>query len=235
MAIYHFNQLPSTQSFVRTHPPLNYPLICRANSQTNGYGQRGDNWQSPENQLYFSFRFELPNEPHHYLGLTQQISVALAQTIDPTKKNIKLKWPNDLYLNQKKLAGILLETQPNNNHKTTAYLGIGLNINRQENNDFAYLSDIYSDWRIDIESIFQKIINQLIKTIQQFENKPYVNNEIWEQYDLFFNQTANLEKIGDAKLLGIDQKGRLIAIIKQEIQFLTQTRILTKANELPTN
>ncbi|MDF1824873.1 MAG: biotin--[acetyl-CoA-carboxylase] ligase [Verrucomicrobiales bacterium] len=105
--------------------------LIQADFQTGGRGRRGDKWEAPAgSNLLFSVALRLPDDraiwtrlPH----LTATIAGRAVESILPGEKVIEAKWPNDLMVGGKKLAGILVETvmvpEP------FAVVGIGLNVN----------------------------------------------------------------------------------------------------------
>ncbi len=102
-----------------------------ADSQTAGRGRRGRTWISPPGQnIYASYIVKQPIEP--IWNATRILSLGTLNVIDLFAPELKcsIKWPNDLYCNGKKLAGILCESHIGpNNRPDGAILGIGININ----------------------------------------------------------------------------------------------------------
>jgi BirA family biotin operon repressor/biotin-[acetyl-CoA-carboxylase] ligase len=106
-----------------------------AESQSAGRGRRGDAWLSPlSRDLLFSIllRPEAPME--HWPRLPQLAAVALCRAIDRLAPALgvepQIKWPNDIWLNGRKVAGLLVETRMSGAAKSSfAVLGIGLNVN----------------------------------------------------------------------------------------------------------
>ncbi len=105
--------------------------LAVAEHQTAGRGRRGDAWLAPNGKnLLFSVLLPLTIEKRYWTRIPQFIAWTMGRTIetviDPGLK-IEAKWPNDLYLEGKKLGGILIETslEPN----PVAVIGLGLNVN----------------------------------------------------------------------------------------------------------
>ena len=102
--------------------------ICMiADEQTSGIGRRGNKWVSPKGNIYISFsiKYDLPIENHFLFSAFTANSIVkfLSKYID---ENINIKWPNDIIINNKKIAGIMTEIVELNN---TPYIIIGLGIN----------------------------------------------------------------------------------------------------------
>jgi BirA family biotin operon repressor/biotin-[acetyl-CoA-carboxylase] ligase len=109
------------------HQGYSPPLAAIAKEQTAGRGQWGRTWQSPAGGLYLSLWLEtnLPaeNSSHFVLWSAWGIAHALVQHSIP----VQVKWPNDLLLKGKKLAGIKTESKISGGIITTAIIGVGIN------------------------------------------------------------------------------------------------------------
>lgn len=106
--------------------------ICCAEGQINGRGRFQRSWVSPffEN-IYCSLHFELAVCFERLASLSLVIGLALLNALNDfgIKDVIKIKWPNDLFWQNKKLGGILIETVAENNGYMKVIIGIGINVN----------------------------------------------------------------------------------------------------------
>jgi BirA family biotin operon repressor/biotin-[acetyl-CoA-carboxylase] ligase len=104
--------------------------VILADSQTQGKGRRGRTWHSEENVGIYLSTFLNPSLPQKQIAqITLVAGVALVQAINEfSQARAYLKWPNDVLLNEKKVAGILTENCRNNSHSGIV-LGIGINVN----------------------------------------------------------------------------------------------------------
>ncbi len=124
----------STNDHAKTLAKNGYPdgTLVWTHEQTSGRGRHGNQWVSSSGNLFMS----LVLRPHKNATLVGQLSfvtaVALAKTIEPllpTGSKVELKWPNDLMINEKKAAGILLETELNGVAPVNwVVVGVGVNI-----------------------------------------------------------------------------------------------------------
>lgn len=109
------------------HQGYHPPLAAIAREQTAGRGQWGRSWQSPPGGLYLSLWLEtnlpISHSPHLVLWSAWGIAHALIQHRIP----VQLKWPNDLLLKGKKLAGIKTENKVSRDKITAAIIGVGIN------------------------------------------------------------------------------------------------------------
>src|SRR6187399_674407 len=102
------------------------PVLLVAERQTAGRGRLGRAWQAaPGESLTFSLG--LPLAPADWSGLSLAVGVSLAESLHP---RVRLKWPNDLWLDERKLAGILIETASfgDGAGRRQAVIGVGINI-----------------------------------------------------------------------------------------------------------
>ena len=102
-------------------------LIISADRQTAGRGRLGRAWQSDDAALTFSIARSFPAELD-LSGLSLAVGCTVADVLDPGGERIRLKWPNDLFLDGAKLGGILIETVPLQGERRGVVIGIGLNL-----------------------------------------------------------------------------------------------------------
>lgn len=134
--IRYFDQLASTNSFalngLRHRAVTTGDCIC-CFTQTQGRGQRQKNWHSAAGQnLTFSVVVDLHFLPVARLfSLTQTIALSIADYVRTriTNQHVTIKWANDIYVDDRKIAGILIETQLRMNHSCVAVVGVGVNVN----------------------------------------------------------------------------------------------------------
>jgi len=103
------------------------PLLLSASRQTAGRGRLGRAWQSDDAALTFSAALVLPAELD-LSGLSLAVGCTVADALDAGGERIRLKWPNDLFLDGAKLGGILIETMPLPGQQRGVVIGIGLNL-----------------------------------------------------------------------------------------------------------
>ncbi|CAM3935193.1 biotin--[acetyl-CoA-carboxylase] ligase [Roseateles saccharophilus] len=103
------------------------PLLLSAARQTAGRGRLGRAWQSDDSALTFSVALPLPAELD-LSGLSLAVGCSVADVLDPAGQRIRLKWPNDLFLDGAKLGGILIEAVPLPAQLRGVVIGIGINL-----------------------------------------------------------------------------------------------------------
>ena len=127
-----FEELPSTMDLAAAKGREGAPegLVIIAERQTAGRGRLGRSWSSPKGGVWLSLLLR-PDLPPASLGLLSIcFGVAAAATISRmTQLPVKLKWPNDLMVNEKKLGGLLIESSITSGKVDFAALGLGINVN----------------------------------------------------------------------------------------------------------
>jgi BirA family biotin operon repressor/biotin-[acetyl-CoA-carboxylase] ligase len=115
----------NTELMRRARAGLAEPVLLVAERQTQGRGRLGRGWTSaPGDSLTFSLG--LPLAPADWAGLSLAVGVAIAEQLHP---RVQLKWPNDLWVDDRKLAGILIETAMAAAASAPRYAVIGVGIN----------------------------------------------------------------------------------------------------------
>ena len=107
----------------------NKNCIVLSDRQTAGKGRRGNFWHSPKGNIYCSISFNnlLDLKNHFIYSILVVVSIKMALEKFNAKK-IKFKWPNDIFFENKKFSGVILETHKTINDKNFMIVGIGINI-----------------------------------------------------------------------------------------------------------
>jgi BirA family biotin operon repressor/biotin-[acetyl-CoA-carboxylase] ligase len=110
------------------------PQALLAERQTAGRGRRGRTWLSPfGSNLYLSLAWSFPSWPARITTLPLAVAVAVARVIDAASvPEVGIKWPNDLHVDGRKLAGILIEPRGEAGGACRVVIGIGINVSMQE-------------------------------------------------------------------------------------------------------
>ena len=109
--------------------------VISTREQTAGIGQRGNCWNAePGKNITFSLVLKpvfLPMEDQYML--TKAVSLGIADWLSgilPHGQQVRIKWPNDIYVGDKKICGVLISTRVQRNRLATAIVGVGLNVNQ---------------------------------------------------------------------------------------------------------
>lgn len=114
--------------------PLAEGSIISADFQTSGRGQVGNSWFSSKGaNLLFSLLLYPKNiKAKHQFIISRIVSLALKRVLDRYMQNITIKWPNDIYWKNKKIAGILIENNLMGQYIDYTIIGVGLNVNEDD-------------------------------------------------------------------------------------------------------
>ena len=149
--------------------------------------------------------------------LNKAIALAVRNNIaNYTHKDVFVKWPNDIYIENKKVAGILIENAINSKGIESSVVGIGLNVNQKEfdNQLFKATSlNIELNQKLELSAVFENLLNTINAYYLRLVNKGYVviENEYIEhlyQYGQFCTYIYNNEKIA-AKIVGVNANGKI--------------------------
>jgi BirA family biotin operon repressor/biotin-[acetyl-CoA-carboxylase] ligase len=139
--------------------------VVITNNQTAGRGQRGNKWEAePGRNLTFSalLRPHFMNAKDQF-RLNMAVSVAIADAFSKIfETRVKLKWPNDIFLNGKKMGGILIENQLQGPYISSSVIGIGLNINQKAFHHAGAVSlSMVSGREYDLGDVFRLVIEHI--------------------------------------------------------------------------
>lgn len=130
MKIHRFDTIDSTNSFLKNLEEKTEYEVAIAKTQNSGRGRRGNNWSSEEGGAYFSFILKEREDVDisQYIKLPLVVGYSLLKTFEELEKEIKFqfKWTNDIYANDKKISGILVEKK-----NEDFIIGIGINLNNE--------------------------------------------------------------------------------------------------------
>jgi len=152
--------LPSTQLYLKEQlksKQLQAPIAVVADIQTQGIGSRNNEWISQEGNLFLSFALPLTELPNDLKLESASIYFAyiLKETLTAFGSKVILKWPNDFYIDDKKIGGMITTVVGN-----TLICGVGLNI-RDGGKEFAAL-DVKIDKNHLLELYFQNLEKKVL-------------------------------------------------------------------------
>ena len=186
-------------------------IIIIANEQTKGKGRFNRKWLSAKGGIYLSILLKEENiEKTKYLTFIAAISVVRA--IEKIAKiKTKIKWPNDVHINKKKLCGILTESILGNINYVV--VGVGINVNQEkfpkEIRDIAISLKIYLKKEIDKEKILGQFLKEFILLYDKYMYKKY--NEI---LNLFKKNCDTIGKNVKAVTLNKEVYGKAVDVDK---------------------
>ena len=228
----HLNSVDSTNSYLKHNYKSfqNYTFLS-TNSQTNGRGRMDRLWESEDSSnLLFSLLILDEKIINHY----KEISIVSAYTIlevlqDIGIKDVSIKWPNDVYVKDKKICGILLESVSKEKIECLI-IGVGLNVNQSQfNGDYLQTPTsiiLEKGQEENIEILKDKIYKKLIENIESIDKKDFYS--LIKTYDYLKDRDAyasiNNQKT-KVKVLGIDSDYSLIVEDGNEVFKLNSDEI----------
>ena len=199
--------------------------VILADSQTNGKGQRGNSWLSePCKNLLFTLIYTPDSlSALHQSKLNWLTSISLVKTLGKFNIEAKIKWPNDIFVHRKKIAGILIENQLLGENIHCSLIGIGMNVNQQNFGELVATS-IYNELNqfLSREILLHEIIDQMNEEFQKLTRSG--NYDIKSEYEsmLFqINETGFYEDHDgqfEGEIIGVKTNGFLLVKVNGEIR-----------------
>ncbi len=218
--------------------------ICLSEMQTAGRGRmtlsRHKSWCSPfGNNIYCSISWNYLGNQNSLMGLSIIAGLTVIELIESVyvednKNTLGIKWPNDIVINDKKVAGILTEIIGDPNGGCKVIIGFGINVWRNYNHDLlsAINKQIEQGWasiseyvileNITRNQMISNLINKFVVNYSRFMETGLCGFlEKWEKYDILKDKVVNIETPGLVKtgvVAGIDQQGALLVEVQGERQ-----------------
>lgn len=183
-----------------------------AEMQTEGRGRRGRKWVSPfAKNLYFSMLWNFYNGLSGLEGLSLVIGISIVQTLEKLGLvDVKLKWPNDILVDNRKLAGILLDVSGDPTGFCHVVIGVGLNVHMDAKQEVVieqpWISlDQVMPHKISRSALFVLLIDKLIENLHIYERSGFnYFIDAWKMYDAYFDKEV-IVTLGDKIILGVAQ------------------------------
>lgn len=213
-----YQKVLSTQNYVHDAIALGEEegLVVQALQQQGARGRHGNQWDAPIGNLYMSIllrpKCNLAQAGQLAFVIAVALSEALDEYIDPQKHKKTLKWPNDILVDNRKISGILLESDVRKNQLNAIVAGIGLNIFKAP--DFAVaLNDVAKD-PVYVNKVRDKFLDKLGATYALWQEKGFAPiHEAWlkQAHGLGNPITARLpDKSYKGIFKGLTDEGSLI-------------------------
>ncbi len=220
--IIRLKEVGSTNQYLREilkKEPLAEGSLVVVENQLSGKGQANNTWESEKGKnltcsmvLYPDF-IDIKNQ----FVISEMISLAIADMLSAFVENVRIKWPNDIYVGNKKITGILIENSISENVIESSIIGMGININQEiftsnAPNPVSLKQITKEDY--DLDMLLKKLIQHILDRYNQLiEGK---NKKIHQEYfnNLFRNNGYHLYKSQDvtfkAKIKAIKTSGHLV-------------------------
>lgn len=197
---YYFDKIPSTQDFafeiIKRKKNIN-PSVVICNTQSRGKGRKGYLWSSPKGGIWVSIFLESTLKLENLFLFVMIAAICICETIEKeTNLKPKVKWPNDVFVNGKKVAGILLDVETCiDNGKNKIIIGLGINTNNdlrltksklknKHHNHYQMttLKDEANKPDISNAHFLSRLLNNLSHHLSKIESDTFVNENILNNY-----------------------------------------------------
>jgi len=220
-----FDALPSTSEYlsevsrsVAAGDELRAQL-CVADWQTNGNGRRGKSWVTERGNITFSLLLPLAAAPAKLMGLSLVTGICVAESLDAlVGLSVKLKWPNDVLVNDQKLCGLLTELSTGTATTTRAVVGIGINYTapaKMEASDYQAVSvPMLMETPPKRADLISDVCARLLEAYGLFQAEGWsVFSTRWDRFDYLKGREVRVLS-GDgeerAMAVGVDEQGALL-------------------------
>lgn len=194
--------------------------VVTAKLQTSGKGQRGNVWQSEENQNFTFSIIYFPGNIHldRQFLLTQAISLGVYDYLSSICKKVKIKWPNDLYVSNHKIGGLLIENTIKGEFIAQTIIGVGLNINQKEFNiahhKITSLS-IENNEQYNLNEELNKLLTSVERRYLQWKGAQFALIKANYLEVLYLHQSWHIYQTNDGnyldgKIIGTNEIGQLL-------------------------
>lgn len=238
--IIRLDNTESTNTYAKSLKPENNdltPTVVYTDCQTCGRGQRGNTWESERGK---NLTFSLVLYPSwlsaaHQFELSMLVSIGIVNALRNhvvDHSRLKIKWPNDIYYDDKKVAGILIENSLSGQSIERSIVGIGLNVNQKE-----FVSDAPNPVSLynitgsetSLDEILDNVVGNILDMVEQYEYDPEVdelvylyNNMLWRndgREHLWRKEfEAKVDRVGaDGRLYLTDKDGNEQSFLFKEI------------------
>lgn len=223
----YFDTLDSTNNYAMSlvdDGMAQHGLVVWTKHQISGKGQRSKVWIDDENNLKFSLIVKPTIQPDHIFQLSMLVALTITQYLQrilPNNAKVKIKWPNDIYINDKKTAGILIENTFRGNHWNFAVIGIGLNVNQTEfppelNNATSLKMESHQQFDLleIITDLRSGILNELlhINSKDQKEILNSYNEHLFKKDDCVHFKNLKTGKVFEAFVTEVTATGTLMLL-----------------------
>ena len=229
MKIIKLDAIDSTNLFLKTLAAQesceNFTVVS-TELQKEGRGQRGAVWASEAGKnLTFSVLY---NQKTDFISSLFTLNILVAISVvealkSVSKLNFKIKWPNDILAENKKIGGILIENTIKNQNEIQSVIGIGLNVNQENFENLPQASSIYvlENKIFDKDALLISIVNQLEFNIKQL---PIVGEtHFWDAYHtILFKKdvVSTFESVAGNRFVGkiqrVTPEGKLEVMLEDD-------------------
>ncbi|MEC8104981.1 MAG: bifunctional biotin--[acetyl-CoA-carboxylase] ligase/biotin operon repressor BirA [Pseudomonadota bacterium] len=221
----------NTYLFERASDHMGKRYAVFAEKQSSGRGRRGRQWISPFGRnIYLSLLVSFSGGMSALEGLSLAVGIAVEKAMGRLGiDGVGLKWPNDIYADGRKLAGILLEVTGEYNSHCQVVIGIGLNLSMSEGE----AQEIDQPW-VDLSSLRSglsrnqvagTLLDELLSMVDTFQKEGFAPwQQYWSERDIYHNKDVVISSpIRDVEgvVKGVNRKGELMLRTDRGMEIIT--------------
>ena len=221
LVYHHLGNIDSTNAYLQRQQSerdiTNW--VVSTNEQTAGKGMGNNSWESETGKnLTFSMALDMSFLPaERQFLLSEAVPLGIIEVLDtilPSEK-LSIKWPNDIYFENRKLAGILINSTIKANIMDVSIIGIGLNVNQMKFKDWPthpISLKMVTGKEYDLKPLLKQIAECILIKVQQLKSSPAAIEQNYLQRLFRYRTWADYEVEGKVLRLfmtGIDSFGRL--------------------------
>ena len=235
--IKHLDIIDSTNSYainLRESKDFKEGLVITTNFQKKGQGQRGSIWESQKGKnILLSVVFEFNISIKKQFDICKLVSLSLIKLLSNLNIDAKIKWPNDILVKNKKIAGILINNIISKDLISYSVIGIGLNVNQHVFNKYIPMATsifLETGLQNNIEEIQYKLLEQIkFDIVNYFQSKNISSKYLDFLYRInkvsFFESGSQkfngiIRGVEDSGLLIVETENEIIKFNTKEIKIL---------------
>ena len=234
------NELESTNNYAKqlVSDKVEKGTVVLAQFQSKGRGQQGNYWESKagKNLLFSLILYPDFLEAGFQFYLSMIVSLALVGVLDEETSEVQIKWPNDIYVGNRKIAGILIENSIKGTTINSAVVGVGLNLNQevftsgaanpvslkqltQKNYD---TNEVLRQFLENFDNLFQLLKMGQHDAIEKAYLNRLLGKDEWRTYRKQHHEfEAKITGIGEfGKLQMEDRSGQTLEFMFKEVEFV---------------
>lgn len=217
-------------------------VLLVAERQTAGRGRLGRPWQSAQDArepASLTFSLGLSLAPRDWSGLSLAVGASVAQSLDPSHSaGLALKWPNDLWVQERKLGGILIETALLQPDALERYLviGIGINIGPREAAGLSTPPAWLKEWRPAAApgEVLREIVEPLVRDVQLFNERGFVPFAArFAERDLLRGRDVRLSDGTEGHCEGVGWGGELLVRTADGVKSISSAEVSVRPLRVP--
>ena len=222
MKLIKLNAIDSTNTFLKqlaTSEVVENFTVVSAEHQTNGKGQRGSEWliESGKNLTFSVLYTKIPNLQINLFTLNVIVALSVVEGLQKiSSKEFKIKWPNDILAENKKIAGILIENSIKSQTEVQSIIGIGINVNQENFENLPQASSLclLEQQFFDKDLLLKNVVNQLENNLEQLNQLSEAY--FWEKYHNYLFKKNIVSTFEDSngnrfvgKIIKVTSEGKL--------------------------